>query len=184
VPRIPLAPRALGPSPVASPQHRGRPPPRKSRARREFRWPVRLAITAIPELTPVSEKPRKIRKTPSPNFSRNPPNFLNPFSIFLHLFSFFLFFLFFSLFSFLFFTSFFPPSSSFGREPGRDPPSGRDRPPPPRATPPRACDLRGPRPPPCATPPAPPAGQRCPLWPTPAAGTAAPLPPQETGDLH
>jgi hypothetical protein len=32
------------------------------------RQPVRLAITAIPELTPVSEKPRKIRKTPSPKF--------------------------------------------------------------------------------------------------------------------
>jgi hypothetical protein len=110
VPRIPLAPRALGPSPVASPQHRGRPPPRESRARREFRWPVRLAITAIPELTPVSEKPRKIRKTPSPNFSRNPPNFLNPFSIFLHLFSFFSFlpFLFpFLLFIFHFFFSTF-----------------------------------------------------------------------------
>jgi hypothetical protein len=39
-------------------------PPRSCR-------PVRLAITAIPELTLVSEKPRKIRKNPSPNFPRN-----------------------------------------------------------------------------------------------------------------
>jgi hypothetical protein len=37
----------------------------------QFRRPVRLAITAVPELTPVSEKPRKIRKTPSPIFPRN-----------------------------------------------------------------------------------------------------------------
>jgi hypothetical protein len=79
------------------------------RACRESRRPVRLAITAIPELTPVSEKPRKIRKTPSPNFPRNSPNFLNPFSIFFPYFPFFLFsfFVFFSLFSFFFFP-FFP----------------------------------------------------------------------------
>jgi hypothetical protein len=71
------------------------------------RQPVRLAITAVPELTPVSEKPRKIHKTPSPNFYRNSPNFLNPFSIFLPLFYFFLF-SFFSSFSFPFSPFSFP----------------------------------------------------------------------------
>jgi hypothetical protein len=42
--------------------HNGNPAPLRSRPR------VRLAITAVPKLTPVSEKPRKIRKNPSPNF--------------------------------------------------------------------------------------------------------------------
>jgi hypothetical protein len=32
----------------------------------QSRRPVRLAITAVPELTLVSEKPRKIRKKPFP----------------------------------------------------------------------------------------------------------------------
>jgi hypothetical protein len=45
--------------------HDGNPAPLRSRR------PVRLAITAVPELTPISEKPRKIRKNPSPNFPRN-----------------------------------------------------------------------------------------------------------------
>jgi hypothetical protein len=42
---------------VAVGHYDGNPAPLKSRR------PVRLAITTVPELTPVSEKPRKIRKT-------------------------------------------------------------------------------------------------------------------------
>jgi hypothetical protein len=85
---------------------------------------VRLAITAVPELTPVCEKPRKIRKNPSSNFPRNSPNFLNPFSIFFFPYFFFsifrfLFFFSFSLFSFFFSPSFF--STFFLPRLGRDP---------------------------------------------------------------
>jgi hypothetical protein len=109
--------------------------PRTPRSHR----PVRLAITAVPELTPVSEKPRKIRKNPSPNFPRNSPNFLNPFSIFFPYFPFYIFIFFLFLFLFLLFLStfFFPPSSSFG---------GSCRDPRPRPPTPRAISLPGPAP--------------------------------------
>jgi hypothetical protein len=66
-----------------------------------------------------------MRKNPSPNFPRNSPNFLNPFSIFFPYFPFSFFFFF---FFFFFFPSFLHLSSSFGgsyRDPQAAPPSPR-----------------------------------------------------------
>jgi hypothetical protein len=81
-----------------------------SRSRR----PVRLTITVVPKLTPVSEKPGK---NPQKSFftsllilPRISPNFLNPFSI--SYFSFFYFLLSLFFFFFLFFLILFPPSFS------------------------------------------------------------------------
>jgi hypothetical protein len=55
---------ACRPSAAVGHHDRNPAPPRSRR-------PVRLAITAVPKLTPVFEKPRKIRKNHSPNFPRN-----------------------------------------------------------------------------------------------------------------
>jgi hypothetical protein len=85
------------------------------------RRPARLAITAVLEITPISEKPGKTHKNPfsfSPNLPKISPNFLNPSSFLFSFLFFFPFSLFLSLsFSYFLFPflpfSFFLPSFPF-----------------------------------------------------------------------